>query len=65
MAPVFLSIANVLVAEMANQTQYSSTLIEVVKILGISSVWIGGLLLWIKSNHNHKMQIQQLGTNAK
>ncbi len=57
MVTVFLSIANVLVAEMANQTQYSSTLIEVVKILFISSIWIGGLLIWIKSNHNHKAQI--------
>lgn len=49
MSPLFLSIANVLVTEMANQTQYSNSLVEVGKILAISSAWIGGLILWMRS----------------
>jgi hypothetical protein len=49
MSPLLLSIANVLVTEMANQAQYSSSLVEVGKILAISSAWIGGLILWMRS----------------
>lgn len=56
MSPLFLSIANVLVTEMGNQAQYSGSLIEITKILAISSAWIGGLLLWIRSNERNKAQ---------
>lgn len=56
MSPLFLSIANVLVTEIGNQSQYSGSLIEVAKILLISSAWIGGLLLWIRSNEKSKAQ---------
>lgn len=56
MSPLFLSIANVLVTEIGNQSQYSGSLIEIAKILGISSAWIGGLLLWIRSNERSKAQ---------
>lgn len=62
MSPLFLSIANVLVAELGNQSNYSSSFIEVAKILAISSAWIGGLLLWIRSNDKHKTQSQRIAT---
>ncbi len=60
MSPLFLSIAKVLVTEIGNQSNYSSSYLEVIKILSISTAWVGGLVLWIRSNDKHKAQIQQL-----
>jgi len=56
MTTLFSSLANVLVAEMTNQAQSSSSLTEIVKIIAISSVWIGGLILWICSIQRNKAQ---------
>ncbi len=49
-----VSIADMLVASSNFASSNANTLVEVTKILVVSTLWIGGLIIWVKNKESHK-----------